>query len=820
MTGSRCLGWPGWRARLLGALAVTGLVGLAASAVTAPAASAAPARPSSADGSGQSSAPAVPVTRSFVAQPKIAAGQPDVRQACATPTAPGQMACMALISTRPAILARAAAVRADASSPGGPAFDPAQLQDAYGLTSAAAAAGHGETVAVVDAFNDPKASSDLTAYRAAYGLGTCGQSSGCLTILNEHGSKTALPRSDPSGGWALEVSLDLDMVSAICPHCSIILVEAASASISDLAIAERTASHSGANAVSNSWGSGAEFTGESTYDPDFYAPGIAITAAGGDNGYGTQYPAASPYVTAVGGTSLSGSPGHWTQTAWNGTGSGCSQLEPKPPWQRADARSPGGCLNRTANDLSATADPNPGTWVYDTVKDASLGTTGWAAVGGTSVGAPIIAAAYALADIVAGGRHKALVPGTFPAAYPYQNNAQITDVIGGANGSCEPARRYLCQAVTGYDGPTGLGTPAGTASLTGPPGGEVTVLNPGTVVYSAGATIRLQLNAQPGSAAQTFKVTGLPTLTIGKDGVLRGRAPAAAGVRTVTVTGSESGIGSGSATFSVVTVPAILARHPAGGEVRLNGGNFCLTGAHFSTAAGTMAQVQRCAGKPAQAWKFVPGGGIDGTGRLELAGQCLTINTGIGNGAPASLQHCVRGDGRQEWTYLAGGHLLDPATGECLAVHGGVRGGSQAVIWSCGGGAAASWTLPAAAVLSAVAGRCLTDPGGSGAPGTAIQSAGCNAGPSQRWTAGRDGAIQIAGKCLAVKGGSTLDGAAIVLARCSRSATQLWLHGPNGQLMNANSGRCLAIPGNSRAAGVGLIQDDCYSEPGEIWVIS
>jgi hypothetical protein len=139
MTGSRCLGWPGWRARLLGALAVTGLVGLAASAVTAPAASAAPARPSSADGSGQSSAPAVPVTRSFVAQPKIAAGQPDVRQACATPTAPGQMACMALISTRPAILARAAAVRADASSPGGPAFDPAQLQDAYGLTSAAAA---------------------------------------------------------------------------------------------------------------------------------------------------------------------------------------------------------------------------------------------------------------------------------------------------------------------------------------------------------------------------------------------------------------------------------------------------------------------------------------------------------------------------------------------------------------------------------------------------------------------------------------------------------------------------------------------------------
>jgi hypothetical protein len=723
---------------------------------------------------------------------------------------------MALISTLHGARVAAAAVRADASAPGGTAFDPAQLQDAYGLTGAAAAAVQGEKVAVVDAFNDPNASSDLGAYRSAYGLGSCEQATGCLTILNEHGGKTELPPSDSSGGWELEESLDLDMVSAICPHCSIILVEAASASISDLAVAERTATRSGADAVSNSWGSGAEFTGETAYDPDFYAPGVAITAAGGDNGYGTQYPAVSPYVTAVGGTTLTGSAGHWNQSAWDGTGSGCSELEPKPSWQLGDAEAPGGCLNRTANDLAAAADPNPGTWIYDTVRDTSIGPAGWAAVGGTSVGTPIAAAAYALADIVAGGPHRALLPGTFPAAYPYQHGSELTDVTSGANGACEPARQYLCHAVTGYDGPTGVGSPAGTAGLTGPPGGEVTVLDPGTRVYQAGAPIRLHLDVQPGSVAATFQVTGLSTVTIGTDGVLRGRAPAMAGVSTVTVTASEAGVGSGSATFSVVTVPAMLASHPAAGEVRLAGGGYCLTGAGFSTAAGALAQIQRCAGRTAQRWKFMPGGSIAGTGRLELAGHCLT--SGTGNGARASLRRCVRGDGRQDWAYLANGHLRNPAAGKCLAARGRATGGSQAVIWQCA--AASGWMLPAAPVLSALAGRCLADPGDSGAAGIPIESAGCNSRRSQRWTAEHDGTIQIAGKCLAVEGGSTLDGAAIDLTRCSKSAALRWVRGPNGQLINANSGRCLAIPGNSRTAGTQLIQDDCYSEPGEIWVLS
>jgi Ricin-type beta-trefoil lectin domain len=728
------------------------------------------------------------------------------------------MACMALISTRGAAEARAVTADVGGGAPAGMAFGPAQLQNAYGLSGAAAMAGARETVAVVDAFNDPNASSDLAAYRSAYGLGTCDQSGGCLRIVNQRGGTTDLPVSDASGGWELEESLDLDMVSAICPKCRIILVEANSASISDLAMAERTASHLGANAVSNSWGSAAEFTGERAYDRYFYAPGIAITAAGGDDGYGTQYPAVSPYVTAVGGTTLMGTMGDWTQTAWNGTGSGCSELEPKPSWQTADANAPGGCLNRTENDVAAAADPNPGVWVYDTVNDSSQGSAGWSAVGGTSVGTPIVAAAYALADIVAGGPGRGLIAGTFPAAYPYQDSAQLTDIRGGADGQCEPDRQYLCQAVAGFDGPTGLGTPDGTAGLTGPTGGEVTVIDPGTQVYQAGARIRLRLDVLPGSTAPAFRLTGISGLAVGGDAVLRGTAPPVAGVHKVTVTASATGLASGSASFAIVVVQRIRASHPGTGEVRLSSGGACLTGAYFRTSAGTPVQTRRCAGRSAQKWRFVPGGGIAGTGLLKIAGRCLTVGAG-GNGTRASIQRCVRGDIHQDWTYLARGHLRDPASGRCLAVHGGAVIGSQVVIWSCGG-AAASWELPAAAVLSALSGRCLADPGSSSAAGTPIDSSACSGSAAQRWTAKRNGTIVIAGKCLAVEGSSLLDGAAIQLARCSTSAAQRWVRGPNGQLVNAHSGRCLAIPGNSRAAGTILIQDDCYSEPGEIWVIS
>jgi Ricin-type beta-trefoil lectin domain/Subtilase family/Putative Ig domain len=797
---------------LLAAAVVAGLAGLPASAVTA-ASAASQARPARDPGAlamaraASAPVPAVPATARFAARPRIAAGLPGVEQACATPTQPGQMACMALV--RPA----KGHARPDGTSPTG--YSPQQFQAAYGLSSAAALAGNGESIAIVDAYNDPDASSDLAVYRSEYGLPACG--SGCLTIANEYGG-TKLPKADPSGGWELEESTDLDVVSAICPKCSILLVEADSNSIPDLATAVRTASRSGANVVSNSWGSGAEFIGESKYDPDFYAPGVAITAAGGDDGYGTQYPAASPYVTSVGGTSLVGSGTSWTQSAWGLVGSGCS-LEPKPSWQTVDDTSPDGCQNRTQNDVSADADPSTGAAVYDTVSDPDLGgVPGWTTVGGTSVSTPIIAGTYALADIVAGGPGGALIPNTFPAAYPYQATSGLTDVVGGSNGKCEPHRQYLCNAVKGFDGPTGLGTPSGTAAFTGSAARAVTITDPGPQVVLPGAKMYLLLDALPGTETLTFTTSprSLPgSMYVDGTGTLQGDAPSKPGVYRVTVSASLAGSGTGSTTFSVVVLPKMTVAHPGSGEVRLDGAGHCLTDAGNSARAGTAVRTEGCSGGADQKWSFVPGGGRSGAGTLRIHSRCL--QTGAGNGSKATIQKCGS-TSRQQWTYLSADYLRNAATGGCLAAHGSLRGKPQAVAWTCGT-AGTSWELPAAPVLSGVAGRCLSDPGNGKAAGTRIEVASCSSAPGQRWGSGRTGTLTINGKCLAVTGGSMLDGAVIELGRCTGALSEKWLRDADGELMNASSGRCLAAPG-SAVSGTELVQDDCYSLSGEIWLIS
>jgi hypothetical protein len=731
------------------------------------------------------------------------------------------MACMALI--RAAGPGAAADVAGTSSQKG---LDPQQLQQAYGLTSAAAMPADGETGAIVDAYNDQDAASDLASYRAEFGLPACDKSTGagCVSIYNEHGGRTGLPGSDPTGGWELEEALDLEMVSAICPECSIDLIEASSANISALAVAELTATHlSHASVVSDSWGSGAEFTGETAYDQDFYAPGVAIVTAGGDDGYGTQYPAVSPYVTAVGGTKLVESGGSWKQTAWTGVGSGCSELEPKPSWQTADDNSPDGCLNRTDNDVAADADPSTGVAVYDSVKsDAVGGVPDWTTVGGTSVATPIIAAAYALADIVAGGPGDAPLAGTFPAAYPYQAQSGLTAVTGGSNGKCEPDRRYLCAAVAGFNGPTGLGVPDGTAALTGQAADEVTVVDPGTQVVQAGSSMSLALDTLPGTQTPTFSTSpdSMPgSLHIGGSGLLRGNAPKAAGIYRITVTARVSGLGTGKATFSLVVVPKLRDTHPVAGPIKLSGGGYCLTDVGNGASAGTPATVARCAGMPDQDWEFVPDGQLGGAGSVRIHGMCLSLAASTADGAKASLQRC-KDVGSELWAYQGDGHLRDAGGSRCLAVRGQATTGAPAVAWSCGSGAETAWVLPPAAVLSGVAGSCLADPGGSSASGTQAEVAACGAGSAQRWTAESNGTLMVAGNCLTVSGASSLDGARIVLAPCTGSIAQKWLRGPNGELINANSGRCLDDPGNSRAGGTRLIQDDCYSLPGEIWVIS
>jgi len=343
--------------------------------------------------------------------------------------------------------------KAASASPTG--FGPSDLQNAYGLTDAAANNGSGETIAIVDAMDDPNAEADLAKYRANYGLSACTTSNGCFKKVSQTGSTTSLPSAD--SGWAQEISLDLDMASAIAPNANILLVEAKSASMANLGTAVNEAVKLGAKFVSNSYG-GSESSSDTSYDSSYFNhPGVAITVSAGDEGYGAEYPAASKYVTAVGGTALSTSSNSrgWTESVWNtssteGTGSGCSAYDAKPSWQTDT-----GCSKRTIADTSAVADPATGVAVYD-----SYGVTaGWYTFGGTSASAPIIAGVYALAGTPGSG--------DYPSSYLYNaaGTSALNDVTSGSNGSCSPS--YLCTAKSGYDGPTGLGTPEGLDAFTG-----------------------------------------------------------------------------------------------------------------------------------------------------------------------------------------------------------------------------------------------------------------------------------------------------------------------------------------------------------------
>ncbi|MCU1602842.1 MAG: serine protease [Frankiales bacterium] len=337
--------------------------------------------------------------------------------------------------------------RPNASS-GPTGLGPTQIQSAYKLAGLSAA---GRTVAIVDAYDDKTAEADLATYRAAYGLPACTTASGCFKKVNQNGVQGSYPTNDV--GWATEISLDLDAVSAACPSCHILLVEATSPTNANLYTAVDTAARTpGVVAISNSYG-GAESSTETTDDSHFNHPGIAITVSSGDSGYGVEYPAASRYVTAVGGTTLTTASNArgWTETVWSGAGSGCSAYEPKPATQ-TDA----GCAKRTVADVSAVADPNSGLGVYDSNCDSLnslLGNCfkGWAAVGGTSLSSPLIASVYALAG------------GNYSSAYPYSQTASLFDVTSGSNGSCSGS--YLCTGTAGYDGPTGLGTPNGTGAF-------------------------------------------------------------------------------------------------------------------------------------------------------------------------------------------------------------------------------------------------------------------------------------------------------------------------------------------------------------------
>jgi len=338
-------------------------------------------------------------------------------------------------------------VTPNGASPSG--YNPPDLQSAYKLPSSTA--GSGQTVAIVDAYDDPKAEADLGVYRSQFGLAACTTANGCFRKVNQSGG-TKYPRAN--GGWAQEISLDLDMVSATCPNCHILLVEASSSSLTNLGTAVNEAAKLGATEISNSYGGG-ESSSDTSYDTSYYNhPGIAITVSSGDSGYGVQYPAASQYVTAVGGTTLNRASNTrgWSETAWSGAGSGCSAYDLQPTWQTSalSAQGSSGCSKRVVADVSAVADPNTGVSVYDSY--SYQGMSGWLVFGGTSVASPIIASVYALAgNTVTYG------------SYPYSHTTSLFDVTSGSNGSCGGS--YLCTAGPGYDGPTGMGTPNGAGAF-------------------------------------------------------------------------------------------------------------------------------------------------------------------------------------------------------------------------------------------------------------------------------------------------------------------------------------------------------------------
>jgi hypothetical protein len=315
------------------------------------------------------------------------------------------------------------------SAPAG--YTPADLQAAYHLTERSGRV-IGGLIAIVDPFDDPFAESDLAQYRAFFNLPACTAASGCFRKVNQNGSPSPLPAANKD--WFKEVSVDLDMVSAICPLCHIVLVEANDKQDTNMFAAEDWAT-AHARFVSNSW-SNPEDPGDAAFDPHLDRPGVVITASNGDTGTGPRYPATNSHVIAVGGTSLTTSGGHFTEAAWGRAGSGCSAFEPKPAWQPPVA----GCANRAEADVSAVADPNHGVAVFD---------GGWVLEGGTSVAAPIIAATFALATPPR--------PGDYPASYLYSHTTWLNDVTSGSsNGGCGAP---ICKPGTGWDGPTGLGTP-------------------------------------------------------------------------------------------------------------------------------------------------------------------------------------------------------------------------------------------------------------------------------------------------------------------------------------------------------------------------
>lgn len=489
------------------------------------------------------------------------ASKPEVRQLCSDTKAKNIAKCFAQRVVSPPKMG----IQPQTAAPQGLA--PADLLSAYNLP---ANGGAGQTIATIVAMDSPNALADLEVYRAQFGLPAL--KPGQFKKVNQRGEEGNYPPADE--GWAGEASLDLDMVSAIAPNANIILVEADTATFEDLGAAVNQAVAMGAKYVSNSYGTGYDATpgsgedsGVLAYDEKYYNhPGVAVVASSGDSDFGVTYPSSSKYVTSVGGTALvkDSSARGWSESVWHnsygGPGSGCSIVQDKPAFQNGV---PTGCDMRAAADVSAVADPATGVAVYNSYGSG----TGWAIYGGTSASSPIIAGTYALAGAAAAG--------TYPNAFPYAKSGALNDVTTGLNGTCTP--KVLCTAGAGWDGPTSLGTPSGTAAFaSGPYGtvkGKITDTATGEPVVGAKVTIGVASTltndegayttpVDPGTYDETIAVYGYAPKTI-KGVVVTEDATVTKNVAltkmaTATLSGTvKDGSGHGWPIYSKITVEGV-----------------------------------------------------------------------------------------------------------------------------------------------------------------------------------------------------------------------------------------------------------------------
>ncbi len=570
-------------------------------------------------------------------------------------------------------------------------YQPLQLRHAYGFDQLSCSApgaspcGTGQSIAIVDAFDDPTAESDLGTFDTQFGLLACTSSNGCFTKATPQG----LPKTN--SGWALEISLDIQWAHAMAPGAKILLVESANNTLSSLLSAVDYAVGQGAHVVSMSWG-GSEFSSETGYDYHFNVSGVTFTAASGDNGTGTLYPAVSSNVTGVGGTTLPlDGAGNLTgaETAWSGSGGGISLYETQPSYQASYGISSNGM--RGSPDTSYDADPNTGVAVYDSTP--YFGQTGWFVVGGTSAGAPQWAALTAIANSLRStplsGTNSALYQAATGTAYA----TNYRDITSGTNGTCGT----ICTAGPGYDFVTGLGSPLANALVPAlNPSSTVVAFQPGPQTLTAGSPsgpMDVQLQNSAGAAQTASSQVNVSLSSSSSKGtfatLISGPWSAtltvmiAAGSSTSgsfyyedtkagspTVTASATGYTSGTQTETVNPGPlASLTVSPASATVSVGGtqsftasgsdlyGNpVTVTSAAWSVTAGTPGTVSPATGNPTT---FSASVTITGSGSVvasvgSVSGSAAV--TVVALAAPSNLVASPQGKHISlSWTYGAAG---------------------------------------------------------------------------------------------------------------------------------------------------------------------